>query len=692
MASVTASASAISRAAARSRRPGPMPGRATLSADGEDLERAGVAGELHAARRRSRARCRRPTAKTAAAVASQPHRSTSSTETSVAGERGGRAPQDGRGRAAPVGEHQREAVEQRVARTRGRRRLRGGAHGARDVAPARRCSPGARRTARRPRRRGRSRGTAGRRAARASAPRAGAAAARRCRGSGRRRSRRAAGRRGRARARPARRPRAAASSRERRVEARRRAGWPRRPPAAARRGGPGRASGPRRAPGRPPRPRARRGPAPARPTARARPRRPRPARGSPGRGARPGGPGSSSRSVASASARCAAWRSRPRRRAIDGRTHERMTEAHLRADVQQPGARRAAERRAPTPSRSAARHISAGSPTRLRRRDEQQQPRLGRAAPRAAAGSSPRSGPGAASSPGRPNPPGSCAADSPRGSSSSASGLPRVSATMRSRTRSSSRPGDDGRQQGAGVLLVEAREPQLGQAGQLALVARVAHGEHDRHRLRQQPPRDEAEHLRRGAVEPLRVVDAAEQRPLARDLGQQAERGQRDQEAVGRRAGRRPKATRSAARCGSGSASSRAEQRRAELMQARERQLHLGLDAGDLRDPEAGRLPGRRSAAAPSCPRPPRRGRPAPRSGRRARSPGARRAARARRLGPGTPAGGGRPCANPNRLVRHCQAGSGCAPLRCPRHRPAGPSRGSASGRPRPRPRAARGR
>ena len=52
---------------------------------------------------------------------------------------------------------------------------------------------------------------------------------------------------------------------------------------------------------------------------------------------------------------------------------------------------------------------------------------------------------------GSPNPPASSAGVNPRGSSSSASGLPRVSARIRSRTRSSTRPGIAGLQQRAGV-------------------------------------------------------------------------------------------------------------------------------------------------------------------------------------------------------------------------------------------------
>ena len=49
-----------------------------------------------------------------------------------------------------------------------------------------------------------------------------------------------------------------------------------------------------------------------------------------------------------------------------------------------------------------------------------------------------------------------------------------------------------------------------------SLVARLAHREHQRDRLGQQPPRDEREHLRRGLIEPLGVVDHADERLLAR--------------------------------------------------------------------------------------------------------------------------------------------------------------------------------
>jgi hypothetical protein len=149
---------------------------------------------------------------------------------------------------------------------------------------------------------------------------------------------------------------------------------------------------------------------------------------------------------------------------------------------------------------------------------------------------------------------------------------------------------DDGREQRARVLLGQASERQLREADQLVLVARLADRERDRHGLGQHPSRDESEHLPRCGIEPLGIVDETQQRPLRGNLGQEAERRQGDQEAVG--SGTRRQAERDAE---SGllrlwELAEPAEHRRAELMQSRERQLHLGLDPGDPRDPEAGRL------------------------------------------------------------------------------------------------------
>ena len=111
-------------------------------------------------------------------------------------------------------------------------------------------------------------------------------------------------------------------------------------------------------------------------------------------------------------------------------------------------------------------------------------------------------------------PPASSAGLRPRGSSSSASGLPRVSATIRSRTRRRARPGIT---LASSARASHRRGPPSAscrQAHQLALAARLAHGEHQAQPLGRAAVGDEAEHLGRGAVEPLRVVDQAQQRPL----------------------------------------------------------------------------------------------------------------------------------------------------------------------------------
>jgi hypothetical protein len=146
---------------------------------------------------------------------------------------------------------------------------------------------------------------------------------------------------------------------------------------------------------------------------------------------------------------------------------------------------------------------------------------------------------------------------------------------------------DDGREQGARVLLGEPSERELRQAHQLALIRRLAHCEHDRHRLRQQPSRDEAEDLTRGGIEPLGVIDETQQRPLRGDLGQQAERGEGDQEAVGGSTGSQAQRDTEGGLLRLGKRAEPAEHRSAELMQSRERQLHLGLDPGDPGDPKA---------------------------------------------------------------------------------------------------------
>ena len=119
------------------------------------------------------------------------------------------------------------------------------------------------------------------------------------------------------------------------------------------------------------------------------------------------------------------------------------------------------------PSCCAARHRSAGSPTGP--------------PPRAAASAAHRAGSRArrrvklssmladnGTAAGSPNPPASWAGVSPRGSSSSASGLPRVSRTIRSSTCSSSRAGKDRLQQRPRIAMAEGLDAELRQSGERA--------------------------------------------------------------------------------------------------------------------------------------------------------------------------------------------------------------------------------
>ena len=285
-----------------------------------------------------------------------------------------------------------------------------------------------------------------------------------------------------------------------------------------------------------------------------------------------------------------------RGRPIDGRPHQRMPEAHLRADIQQPGPRRGSSAVPAIPSRVAARHISAGSP-RGSAAATRSSSRVSAAAPRAAAGSSPRSGPTAAAAP---------AARTRRQ-------LRRrePARELQQRKRIAARLGDDPvpdalieparddrREQGAGVLVVESFEQQLRQARELA----SSSGRAPRTRAPPTPPAAAAPRSpgpgarRRRATERRRRSRAAAAPPRPRRAGS-APRG--DQEAVGRIAG--GEAERDAqGRCWGWKPVEPGEHRRAELMEPRERQLHLGFDPAirATRNPEAS---SRSAAAAPSC-------------------------------------------------------------------------------------------
>ena len=68
-------------------------------------------------------------------------------------------------------------------------------------------------------------------------------------------------------------------------------------------------------------------------------------------------------------------------------------------------------------------------------------------------------------------------------------------------------------------------------------VARLPRGEHEHDLLRQQAASHERERPRRRMVQPLRVIDNSQQRPLLGRLGQQAEDRQSKQERIRRGVG-----------------------------------------------------------------------------------------------------------------------------------------------------------
>ena len=115
--------------------------------------------------------------------------------------------------------------------------------------------------------------------------------------------------------------------------------------------------------------------------------------------------------------------------------------------------------------------------------------------------------------------------------------MPRVSATIRSCTRSSSRPRLTESSSARASPLIRPPTVRSGSPSNTRSVARVTDGEHQRDRFGQQPPRHESENLRRHLVQPLRVVDQADERPLLGNGRQQAQHRQADQKAIGCLAG-----------------------------------------------------------------------------------------------------------------------------------------------------------
>ena len=148
--------------------------------------------------------------------------------------------------------------------------------------------------------------------------------------------------------------------------------------------------------------------------------------------------------------------------------------------------------------------------------------------------------------------------------------------------------GHVGQQQRASIAVAQWMDRQDRQPGENVIAGPRPRGAHDRDPLGEQAAGNEPQDLRRGAVEPLRVIDETGQRLLLGDLGEQRQRGQPHQEPVGRGAGAAAEHRRERVALRSGQPAEVAQHGRAELVQAGIGQLHLRLHAGGSRDVPAG--------------------------------------------------------------------------------------------------------
>ena len=92
------------------------------------------------------------------------------------------------------------------------------------------------------------------------------------------------------------------------------------------------------------------------------------------------------------------------------------------------------------------------------------------------------------------------------------------------------------RQQAARVVVAQTFDDKLGQSVEFLYGTRLADREHQREPFGRQAPANECEHANRCPVQPLRIVDQADERTvLGHVTAQHAEGGQAHEEAVRRR-------------------------------------------------------------------------------------------------------------------------------------------------------------
>ena len=186
--------------------------------------------------------------------------------------------------------------------------------------------------------------------------------------------------------------------------------------------------------------------------------------------------------------------------------------------------------------------------------------------------------PDSGTAPGSPNPPASSAGVTPRGSSSSASGLPRVSVTIWSRTRASRGPA---RADSSSARASSSSRPSTTSSGSPASSSLGARAAKTR-------PTDSAS--RRRATNASTCAEARSSHCSSSTTQisgcssatseSRLSTARPTKKRSGAGPGLTPKAVRSASRCGAGRRSSRSSIGAKQVMQPGEGELHLRLDAG----------------------------------------------------------------------------------------------------------------
>jgi hypothetical protein len=134
----------------------------------------------------------------------------------------------------------------------------------------------------------------------------------------------------------------------------------------------------------------------------------------------------------------------------------------------------------------------------------------------------------------------------------------------------------DGLQQRPRIATTQRLDTQLRQAHER--VAQRSCREHQRNLLRQQAAGDERQRARRLAIEPLRVVDDDEERPLLRGLGKQPQDRQSDKERIRWLPGGKPESDGERVVLGLWESLQERDERPTQLLCRTVRELHLRLD------------------------------------------------------------------------------------------------------------------